>query len=46
MIHYVTGDIFNSPAQTLVNPVNTVGVMGDGIPQQISAYLPEIRHRL
>lgn len=30
MIHYVSGNIFDSPAQTLVNPVNTVGVMGEG----------------
>lgn len=31
MIHYVSGNIFDSPAQTLVNPVNTVGVMGKGL---------------
>lgn len=31
MIEYVEGDIFNSPAQTIVNTVNTVGVMGKGI---------------
>jgi O-acetyl-ADP-ribose deacetylase (regulator of RNase III) len=31
MIAYVEGDIFDSPAQTLVNPVNTVGVMGSGL---------------
>ena len=31
MIRYVEGDIFHSPAQVLVNPVNTVGVMGKGI---------------
>ena len=27
MLKYVKGDIFNSPAQVLVNTVNTVGVM-------------------
>lgn len=30
MIHYIEGDIFNSPAQVIVNTVNTVGVMGKG----------------
>lgn len=28
MITYVSGDLLTSTAQTLVNPVNTVGVMG------------------
>ena len=31
MINYIEGDIFNSPAQVIVNTVNTVGVMGKGI---------------
>lgn len=31
MISYIEGDIFNSPAQVIVNAVNTVGVMGKGI---------------
>lgn len=31
MIKYVTGDLLQSPAQTLVNPVNTVGAMGKGL---------------
>lgn len=31
MICYIEGDIFSSPAQVLVNAVNTVGVMGKGI---------------
>ncbi len=31
MITYLEGDIFNSPAQVIVNAVNTVGVMGKGI---------------
>ena len=31
MIKYVNGDIFNSFAQTLVNPVNTKGIMGGGL---------------
>ena len=28
MLTYIEGDIFSSPAQVLVNTVNTVGVMG------------------
>lgn len=31
MLTYVTINLFKSPAQTLVNTVNTVGVMGKGI---------------
>ena len=27
MIEYIEGDIFESPAQVIVNPVNTIGVM-------------------
>lgn len=31
MIHYTKGDIFESPAPVIVNPVNGVGVMGKGL---------------
>lgn len=31
MITYVVGDIFEAGVQALVNPVNTVGVMGKGL---------------
>ena len=31
MISYIEGDIFESPAQVIVNTVNTVGVMGKGL---------------
>jgi O-acetyl-ADP-ribose deacetylase (regulator of RNase III) len=31
MLTYKTGDIFESDAQALVNPVNCVGVMGKGL---------------
>ncbi len=31
MIRYVRGDLFDSKAQTLVNPVNCRGVMGKGL---------------
>lgn len=30
VIKYLEGDIFTSPAQVIVNTVNTVGVMGKG----------------
>jgi O-acetyl-ADP-ribose deacetylase (regulator of RNase III) len=31
MIHYTSGDIFSRTTHALVNPVNTVGVMGKGL---------------
>jgi hypothetical protein len=31
MIIYADSDLFQSPAKVLVNPVNTVGVMGKGL---------------
>lgn len=31
MISYLTGDIFEADVQAIVNPVNTVGVMGKGL---------------
>ena len=34
MIKYVSGDIFNSKADVIVNPVNLVGVMGAGLAKQ------------
>lgn len=40
MIKYVSGDIFDSPAQVLVNPVNTVGVMGKGLAVQFKQRYP------
>ena len=30
-IHYTTGNIFPSPTQVIVNPVNCRGVMGAGL---------------
>jgi O-acetyl-ADP-ribose deacetylase (regulator of RNase III) len=42
MISYVTGDLFESPAQTLVNTVNTVGVMGKGIALNFKKIYPEM----
>jgi len=42
MILYVKGDIFQSPAQVLVNAVNTVGVMGKGIALEFKRLFPEM----
>jgi len=38
----VYGDIFTSYAQTLVNPVNTVGVMGAGLARAFKDRYPEM----
>lgn len=40
MIQYVQGNIFSSKAQTLVNPVNTVGVMGKGLAYHFKQHYP------
>ena len=53
MIHYIRGDIFDSNAQALVNPVNCVGVAGAGLalqfreryPQNHQAYLNACRQK-
>lgn len=42
MLKYVEGDIFTSPAQVLVNAVNTVGVMGKGIALSFKKKYPEM----
>ena len=42
MILYVKGNLFQSPAQTLVNAVNTVGVMGKGIALEFRRLFPEM----
>jgi O-acetyl-ADP-ribose deacetylase (regulator of RNase III) len=34
MIFFVKGNIFDSPAQALINPVNTSGVMGKGLAKE------------
>ena len=36
------GDMFESPAQTLVNTVNTVGVMGKGVALEFKRRFPEM----
>lgn len=42
MYCYVNGDIFESPAQTLVNTINTVGAMGKGIAGSFKKLLPDM----
>ena len=42
MIQYIKGDIFQSTMQTLVVPVNTVGVMGKGLALQFAERYPGI----
>lgn len=42
MITYVAGNLFTSPAQVLVNTVNTQGVMGKGIALQFKQTYPEM----
>lgn len=42
MIKYIEGDIFDSPAQVIVNTVNTVGVMGKGIAKEYKDRYPEM----
>ncbi len=42
MITYVEGNIFSSPAQVIVNTVNTVGVMGKGIALEYKNRYPDM----
>jgi uncharacterized protein YwgA/O-acetyl-ADP-ribose deacetylase (regulator of RNase III) len=42
MLSVTTGDLFASGAQTLVNTVNTVGVMGKGIALEFKKRFPEM----
>ena len=42
MITYVKIDLFESPAQVLVNTVNTVGVMGKGIAKRFKQTYPKM----
>jgi len=41
-MQYIIGDIFESPAQTIVNTVNTVGVMGKGLALHFKQRYPEM----
>ena len=42
MIEYIEGDIFESPAQVIVNTVNTVGVMGKGLALAFKKRYPDM----
>lgn len=42
MIKYIEGDLFSSPAQTIVNTVNTVGVMGKGVALAFKQRYPDM----
>lgn len=42
MITYLEGDLFTSPAQVIVNPVNTDGVMGKGIALECKKRYPKM----
>jgi O-acetyl-ADP-ribose deacetylase (regulator of RNase III) len=42
VITYVCGDLFLSPAQVLVNTVNTVGVMGKGVAKEFKRLYPQM----
>ena len=42
MMKYIEGDLFSSPAQVIVNTVNTVGVMGKGIALEFKRRYPEM----
>jgi O-acetyl-ADP-ribose deacetylase (regulator of RNase III) len=39
---FVAGDLFDSKVQTLVNPVNTVGVMGKGLALAFKERYPDL----
>ena len=42
MITYLSTSIFDSPAMALVNPVNTVGVMGKGLALEFKRRYPKM----
>ena len=42
MIRYVKGNIFNSQMETIVNPVNCVGVMGKGLALEYKKRYPAL----
>lgn len=45
MLKYVSSSLFESPAQTLVNAVNTVGIMGKGIAAEFKQRYPGMFER-
>jgi O-acetyl-ADP-ribose deacetylase (regulator of RNase III) len=45
MIRETTGDILDADVEALVNPVNTVGVMGAGLALQFKRKYPDMLHQ-
>jgi O-acetyl-ADP-ribose deacetylase (regulator of RNase III) len=41
MVIFTQGDLMNAPVEALVNPVNTVGVMGKGLALEFKERFPE-----
>ena len=41
MLNYIKGDIFESEARALINPVNTDGIMGKGLAYQFKKKFPK-----
>lgn len=41
MIRYIQGNILEADAEALINPVNTIGVMGKGLALQFKQAFPE-----
>ncbi|MEQ9716488.1 MAG: macro domain-containing protein [Candidatus Asgardarchaeum sp.] len=42
MFLYIEGNLFEAPAQTLVNTVNTVGAMGKGLAKEFKRLFPDM----
>ena len=42
MINYKQGNIFNSNMETLVNPINCIGVMGKGLAKTFKQRYPKM----
>jgi O-acetyl-ADP-ribose deacetylase (regulator of RNase III) len=42
LITYIEGNIFESPAKTLVNTINTAGAMGKGIAREFKKLFPDM----
>ena len=45
MVNIISGDLFQSDAQTIVNTVNCVGVMGKGIALEYKRRFPDMYYK-
>lgn len=45
MIRYIDGNLLESDAEALVNPVNCVGIMGAGLAKQFKDKYPDMFDR-